>query len=110
MRAPVTDSLTTAKPEAKPWIAAIHAYVPGKSKAAEEHGHAEASDPQERIQVAVSPHPGDRGGVVVAEDPEGGQAAHRFQQCVSRPGHCNSEVFDFAGQPSCGSASSRRTA
>ncbi len=35
MRAPVTDSLPTAKPEVKPWIAAIHAYVPGKSKAAD---------------------------------------------------------------------------
>ena len=35
MRAPVTDSLPTAKPEVKPWIDAIHAYVPGKSKAAD---------------------------------------------------------------------------
>ena len=35
MRAAVTDSLPTAKPEMKPWIAAIHAYVPGKSKAAD---------------------------------------------------------------------------
>jgi histidinol-phosphate aminotransferase len=35
MRAPVTDSLPTAKPQVKPWIAAIHAYVPGKSKAAD---------------------------------------------------------------------------
>jgi histidinol-phosphate aminotransferase len=35
MRAPVTDSLPTARPEPKPWIAAIHAYVPGKSKAAD---------------------------------------------------------------------------
>ena len=33
MRAPVTDSPPTARPEPKPWIAAIHAYVPGKSKA-----------------------------------------------------------------------------
>jgi histidinol-phosphate aminotransferase len=33
MRAPVTDSLPTARPEPKPWIAAIHAYVPGKSRA-----------------------------------------------------------------------------
>ena len=35
MRAPVTDSLPTTKPEVKPWIAAIHAYVPGQSKAAD---------------------------------------------------------------------------
>src|SRR5688572_29974334 len=35
MRAPVTDSLPKAKPEVKPWIGAIHAYVPGKSKAAD---------------------------------------------------------------------------
>src|SRR6187200_2399106 len=39
MRPPVTDSLPTAKPpqtpQVKPWIAAIHAYVPGKSKAAD---------------------------------------------------------------------------
>lgn len=35
MRAAVTDSLPTAKPQVKPWIAAIHAYVPGKSKAAD---------------------------------------------------------------------------
>ena len=39
MRPPVTDSLPIAKPpqtpQVKPWIAAIHAYVPGKSKAAD---------------------------------------------------------------------------
>jgi len=35
MRAAVTDSPPTAKPEVKPWIAAIHAYVPGQSKAAD---------------------------------------------------------------------------
>lgn len=35
MRAAVTDNLPTAKPEVKPWIAAIHAYIPGKSKAAD---------------------------------------------------------------------------
>ncbi len=35
MRAAVTDDLPKAKPEVKPWIAAIHAYVPGKSKAAD---------------------------------------------------------------------------
>jgi len=35
MRAPVTDSLPIATPKAKPWIAAIHAYVPGNSKAAD---------------------------------------------------------------------------
>jgi histidinol-phosphate aminotransferase len=35
MRAPVTDSLPTAQPQVKPWIAAIHSYVPGKSKAAD---------------------------------------------------------------------------
>jgi histidinol-phosphate aminotransferase len=35
MRAPVTDSPPTARPQPKPWIAAIHAYVPGKSRAAD---------------------------------------------------------------------------
>jgi histidinol-phosphate aminotransferase len=39
MRAAVTDDLPKAKPsetpQVKPWIAAIHAYVPGKSKAAD---------------------------------------------------------------------------
>ena len=35
MRAPVTDSLPTAGPAMKPWIAAIHAYVPGRSTAAD---------------------------------------------------------------------------
>ncbi len=35
MRAAVTDDLPKAKPEVKPWIAAIHAYVPGKSTAAD---------------------------------------------------------------------------
>ena len=35
MRPPVTDSTPTAKPQIKPWIAAIHAYIPGKSKAAD---------------------------------------------------------------------------
>jgi histidinol-phosphate aminotransferase len=35
MRAPVTDGTPTSQPEMKPWIAAIHAYVPGKSKAAD---------------------------------------------------------------------------
>jgi histidinol-phosphate aminotransferase len=38
MRAPVTDSLPKAKPretpQVKPWIAAIHAYEPGKSRSA----------------------------------------------------------------------------
>lgn len=31
MRPPVTDGTANVKPEMKPWIAAIHAYVPGKS-------------------------------------------------------------------------------
>lgn len=31
MRAPVTDGTASLKPQMKPWIAAIHAYVPGKS-------------------------------------------------------------------------------
>lgn len=31
MRAPVTDGTASSKPHMKPWIAAIHAYVPGKS-------------------------------------------------------------------------------
>jgi histidinol-phosphate aminotransferase len=31
MRAPVTQSASSQQPEMKPWIAAIHAYVPGKS-------------------------------------------------------------------------------
>jgi histidinol-phosphate aminotransferase len=31
MRPPVTDGTASVKPEMKPWIAAIHAYVPGKS-------------------------------------------------------------------------------
>ena len=31
MRAPVTDGTASLKPEPKPWIAGIHAYVPGKS-------------------------------------------------------------------------------
>ena len=35
MRPAVTDSTPTAKPQIKPWIAAIHAYIPGKSKAAD---------------------------------------------------------------------------
>ena len=35
MRAPVTDSPETSRPQAKPWIAAIAAYVPGRSRAAD---------------------------------------------------------------------------
>lgn len=35
MRAPVTDGTPTLQPEMKPWIAAIRAYVPGKSKTAD---------------------------------------------------------------------------
>ena len=35
MRAPVTDGTSTLQPQMKPWIAAIHAYVPGKSQAAD---------------------------------------------------------------------------
>src|SRR5690606_4667342 len=35
MRPPVTDDLPTAGPARKPWIAAIHAYVPGRSTAAD---------------------------------------------------------------------------
>jgi histidinol-phosphate aminotransferase len=35
MRPPVTDSPATIRPEPKPWIAAIHAYVPGRSRAAD---------------------------------------------------------------------------
>lgn len=35
MRAPVTDGTPSSAPQMKPWIAAIHAYVPGKSKAAD---------------------------------------------------------------------------
>jgi histidinol-phosphate aminotransferase len=35
MRPPVTDSPPTDRPQAKPWIAAIHAYLPGKSRAAD---------------------------------------------------------------------------
>ena len=31
MRAPVTDGTASLTPEIKPWIAAIHAYVPGRS-------------------------------------------------------------------------------
>lgn len=31
MRPPVSDGTASLKPEMKPWIAAIHAYVPGKS-------------------------------------------------------------------------------
>lgn len=35
MRPPVNDSAPATKPIMKPWIEAIHAYVPGKSKAAD---------------------------------------------------------------------------
>jgi len=35
MRPPVTDLAVSPKPEMKPWIAAIHAYVPGKSAGAD---------------------------------------------------------------------------
>jgi histidinol-phosphate aminotransferase len=35
MRAPVTDGTPTLQPAMKPWIEAIHAYVPGRSKAAD---------------------------------------------------------------------------
>ena len=43
MRPRVTDSSPPARPEPKPWIAAIHAYVPGKSRAAD--GRPLAVDP-----------------------------------------------------------------
>ena len=35
MRAPVTVTPSSLKPEMKPWIAAIHAYVPGQSRSAD---------------------------------------------------------------------------
>ena len=35
MRAAVTEGTSTSAPQMKPWIAAIHAYVPGQSKAAD---------------------------------------------------------------------------
>jgi histidinol-phosphate aminotransferase len=34
MRAPVTEGPSTSAPQMKPWIEAIHAYVPGKSQSA----------------------------------------------------------------------------
>jgi histidinol-phosphate aminotransferase len=57
MRAAVTDSLPEAKPEAKPWIAAIHAYVPGKSRAADGRALAKLSaneNPLGTSQVALA--------------------------------------------------------
>jgi histidinol-phosphate aminotransferase len=57
MRAAVTDSLPEAKPEAKPWIAAIHAYVPGKSRAADGRALAKLSaneNPLDTSQVALA--------------------------------------------------------
>ena len=35
MRAPVNEGTPSNAPQMKPWIAAIHAYVPGRSKAAD---------------------------------------------------------------------------
>jgi histidinol-phosphate aminotransferase len=57
MRAAVTDSLPEDKPEAKPWIAAIHAYVPGQSRAADGRALAKLSaneNPLGTSQVALA--------------------------------------------------------
>jgi len=54
MRPPVTDSLPAAKPEMKPWIAAIHAYVPGKSKATDGRPLAKLSANENPLGTSVA--------------------------------------------------------
>lgn len=48
MRAPVTDGTASLKPEMKPWIAAIHAYVPGKSR---------SDDGRELVKLSANENP-----------------------------------------------------
>ena len=48
MRAPVMDGTASVKPEMKPWIAAIHAYVPGRSR---------ADDGRELVKLSANENP-----------------------------------------------------
>ena len=48
MRAPVMDGTASVKPEMKPWIAAIHAYVPGQSR---------ADDGRELVKLSANENP-----------------------------------------------------
>ena len=48
MRPPVTEGPSNSAPQMKPWIAAIHAYVPGQSK---------ASDGRELVKLSANENP-----------------------------------------------------
>ena len=68
MRAPVTDGTSTLQPQMKPWIAAIHAYVPGKSQAA--HGC-------ERVTLSANETPlGTSAGALAARSAAAGPARY----------------------------------